>query len=171
MKYFLVLFIGVFACSISKAQSIKGKVVNDENQPINTAYIYNTNSGSHTHSKSDGQNHIPLAPKFTAIGGLSVNNLNDFSGGLRMRYLGDRPANEDNYIVAEGYFVTDLNLNYNLNKNISVGVVVENLFDVEWNETQFATESRLATEVDAVEEIHFTPGTPFFIRGSISYKF
>lgn len=119
----------------------------------------------------DGENRIPLAPKFTAIGGLSVSNLDKFSGGLRVRYLGDRPANENNSIIAEGYFVTDLNLNYKLSKNITLGLIVENLFDVDWNETQFATESRLATEVDAVEEIHFTPGTPFFVRGSITYRF
>ncbi len=127
-----------------------------------------------THARStedpDGQNYIPLAPDFTMAGGLSVNNLNGFSGGLRYRYIDDRPANEDNSIVAEGYFVTDFNVNYSF-KNITLGVVVENMFDVDWNETQFATESRLQNELEPVEEIHFTPGTPFFIKGTIAYKF
>ena len=54
---------------------------------------------------------------------------------------------------------------------MTFGVVVENLFDVAWNETQFATESRLRNELEPVEEIHFTPGTPFFIKGTIAYKF
>jgi hypothetical protein len=31
--------------------------------------------------------------------------------------------------------------------------------NTKWNETQFATESRL--KESGVEEIHFTPGTPF----------
>jgi outer membrane receptor protein involved in Fe transport len=118
----------------------------------------------------DGQNYIPLAPDFTTAGGLSVNNLNGFSGGLRYRYIDDRPANEDNSIVAQGYFVTDFNVNYSI-KNVTLGLVIENLFDTDWNETQFATESRLQNELESVEEIHFTPGTPFFIRGTISYKF
>ncbi|MCF7561283.1 TonB-dependent receptor [Sabulilitoribacter multivorans] len=118
----------------------------------------------------DGQNYIPLAPDFTIAGGLSVNNLNNFSGGLRYRYIDDRPANEDNSIVAEGYFVTDINLNYSIG-NVTLGMVVENLFDVAWNETQFATESRLQNETQPVEEIHFTPGTPFYIKGMLSYKF
>jgi hypothetical protein len=48
---------------------------------------------------------------------------------------------------------------------------VDNLLDVDWNETQFATESRLFNEVDPVEEIHFTPGTPFAIRGVLQYRF
>ena len=118
----------------------------------------------------DGQNYIPLAPDFTLTGGLSVDNLNGFSGGLHFRYLDDRAANEDNSIVAEGYMITDFNINYRL-KNITLGLAVENLFDVDWNETQFATESRLQNEAQAVEEIHFTPGTPFFIKGTVSYKF
>lgn len=118
----------------------------------------------------EGQNYIPLAPDFTLTGGLSVDNLNNFSGGLRFRYLDDRAANEDNSIVAEGYMVTDFNINYKL-KNITLGLAVENLFDVDWNETQFATESRLQNEAQAVEEIHFTPGTPFFLKGTVSYKF
>ncbi|MGJ8592373.1 MAG: TonB-dependent receptor [Aquaticitalea sp.] len=127
-----------------------------------------------THARSteepDGQNYIPLAPDFTMAGGLSVNNLNGFSGGLRYRYIDDRPANEDNSIVAEGYFVSDFNVNYSF-KNVTLGLVIENLFDTDWNETQFATESRLQNELEPVEEIHFTPGTPFFIKGTIAYKF
>ena len=118
----------------------------------------------------DGENYIPLAPDFTLTGGLSVDDLDNFSGGIRFRYLDDRPANEDNSIVAEGYFITDLNINYEFN-DITLGVAVENLFDVAWNETQFATESRLQNETQSVEEIHFTPGTPFFIKGMVTYKF
>ncbi|MBU3823004.1 TonB-dependent receptor [Flavobacteriaceae bacterium XHP0103] len=118
----------------------------------------------------EGQNYIPLAPDFTMAGGLSVSNLSGFSGGIRYRYIDDRPANEDNSIVAEGYFVTDFNANYSF-KNVTVGFVIENLFDVAWNETQFATESRLQNEAQPVEEIHFTPGIPFYLRGTISYRF
>ena len=118
----------------------------------------------------EGQNYIPLAPDFTMAGGISIKDNKGFSGSIKYRYIDDRPANEDNSIVAEGYLVTDLNANYSFN-NITLGVVIENLFDAEWNETQFATESRLQNEAQPVEEIHFTPGTPFFIKGTITYKF
>ena len=117
-----------------------------------------------------GEDFIPLAPDFTMAGGLFVNNLNSFSGGIRYRYIDDRPANEENSLIAKGYFVTDFNANYTFN-NITLGLVIENMFNLEWNETQFATESRLQNEAQSVEEIHFTPGTPFFIKGSISYRF
>ncbi|WP_452220519.1 TonB-dependent receptor [Lacinutrix salivirga] len=118
----------------------------------------------------DGEDYIPLAPDFTMSGGLSLNNYKNFSGGIRYRYLDDRPANEDNSIIADGYFITDFNINYTIGK-LTLGVIVENIFDVEWKETQFATESRLQNEAQPVEEIHFTPGTPFFIKSSLTYKF
>lgn len=118
----------------------------------------------------EGADLIPLAPPLTSTGGLSIRHPNGFYGGVRYRYLSDRPANEDNSIVARGYFVTDLNAGYQW-KNLDFGITIENLLNTEWNETQFATESRLYDEPESVEEIHFTPGTPFFIKGSIRYLF
>ncbi|WP_176027339.1 TonB-dependent receptor [Aquimarina sp. TRL1] len=118
----------------------------------------------------EGQDFIPLAPDFTVTSGLNYKSKSGFYGGAQLRFIDDRPANEDNSIVAEGYTVTDLNAGYEY-KNITVGLQIQNLFDVAWNETQFATESRLQNEVDATEEIHFTPGTPFFLKGTISVRF
>lgn len=135
-------------------------------------YLYSDVNYTYARSteEADGEDYIPLAPDFTAVGGLSITDLGNFSGNLNYRYLGDRAANEDNSIVAEGYFVTDLNLNYDI-KNWTIGLIVENLCDTEWNETQFATESRLFNETASVEEIHFTPGTPFYLRGKVSVRF
>ncbi len=110
-----------------------------------------------------GQRFVPLAPVFTSIGGFSYQAERGFNGSLRYRYLGDRPANEDNSLIAKGYFVTDLQLNYTLPRQ-QFGLSVQNLFNTRWKETQFATESRLRGEAAPVEEIHFTPGTPFFAR-------
>ena len=117
----------------------------------------------------EGQNRIPLAPVVTATAGLNFNK-DKFHGSLQFRHLQDRPANEDNSIEAKGYSITDLNLSYDI-KNTTLGIAIENLFNQEWNETQFATESRLRDESVSVEEIHFTPGTPFFIKGIVKYKF
>ncbi|GMN11531.1 TonB-dependent receptor [Croceitalea sp. MTPC9] len=139
-----------------------------------TDWLYLYSDANYTWGRSieepKGENFIPLAPDFTAVGGFTVKTNNGFSGGLNYRYIDDRPANEDNSIVAEGYFVTDANISYT-HKNVTFGLTVENLFDVEWNETQFATESRLFNESESVEEIHFTPGTPFFLRGKIAFTF
>lgn len=137
-------------------------------------YLFLDSDINYTYARSidepSGQNYIPLAPDFTTTGGLSFTNYKRFSGGIHYRYLNHRPANEDNSIEAKGYFVTDININYNY-KNFTFGLAVENLFNTEWNETQFATESRLQNESQSVEEIHFTPGTPFFIKSKISFAF
>ncbi|WP_130735867.1 TonB-dependent receptor domain-containing protein [Flavobacterium sp. J27] len=118
-----------------------------------------------------GNNYIPLAPNFTSVGGISIRNYNRFSGGIQYRFLGNRPANEDNSVIAEGYFVTDANLTYQVSKRFSLGIIIQNLFDTAWNETQFLTASRLQNEPQPVEEIHFTPGTPFFAKIKASYSF
>jgi len=137
-------------------------------------WLYFDADANYTYARSidepKGQDYIPLAPDFTTTGGLSFQKVNGFSGGIRYRYLKNRPANEDNSIVAKGYFISDLNVNYQY-KNINFGIAVENIFDTAWNETQFATESRLQNEPESVEEIHFTPGTPFFMKGRITYTF
>ena len=119
---------------------------------------------------AEGENYIPLAPTLTNTGGISFHSGQNISGGLRYRHVADRPANEDNSIVAQGYTVIDLNVNYTF-KNIMLGLEINNLFNTEWNETQFATESRLKDEAAPVEEIHFTPGIPFFIKGKLTYLF
>lgn len=117
-----------------------------------------------------GEDYIPLAPDFTLVSGLNFLFKSGIYGSVNVRHLANRPANEDNSIVAKGYTVTDLNAGYKWRK-MSFGVQIQNLFNTEWNETQFATESRLQNETEPVEEIHFTPGTLFFIKGMIQYNF
>lgn len=139
-----------------------------------TNYLFFDADANYTYARSSnepkGQDYIPLAPDFTGTGGFSITDYKGFSGGFHYRYLKTRPANEDNSIVAKGYMVSDVNLNYKYQKFI-FGISVENLFNTKWNETQFATESRLQNETASVEEIHFTPGTPFFMKGKITYTF
>ena len=137
-------------------------------------FLFLDGDANYTYARSvdalKGQDYIPLAPDFTATTGLSLNKYKNFSGGLHLRYLKSRPANEDNSIVAKGYTVTDANVNYTVN-TISFGLSAENVFNTKWNETQFATESRVKDESQSVTEIHFTPGTPFLLKAKISYSF
>jgi outer membrane receptor protein involved in Fe transport len=141
-------------------------------QPFTWLFIYSDLNIANPRSVEDaeGENFIPLAPTLTNTGGLSFNAGKKVSGGLRYRHVADRPANEDNSIVAIGYTVLDFNVNYTI-KKVMLGLEINNLLDTEWNETQFATESRLRTEEVSVEEIHFTPGTPLFVKGKVTYMF
>jgi outer membrane cobalamin receptor len=109
------------------------------------------------------ENYIPLAPTITSIGGLSVRRSKGINGSVRYRYLDDRAANEDNTVVAKGYFIADAILNYS-RPGFEIGMSIENLFNRNWKEAQFDTESRLKNESVPVSEIHFTPGTPFSLK-------
>lgn len=119
---------------------------------------------------SKTESYLPLAPRFTSVGGITYRRSAGWNGSLRYRYMANRPANEDNSVVATGYFVTDAALNYTRSR-WEAGLAIQNLFNVKWKETQFDTESRLQNEPAPVSEIHFTPGTPFFARASISFFF
>lgn len=116
-----------------------------------------------------GANYIPLAPVWSSTGGITYILKNGLNGSLRYRYLGDRPANEDYSLTAEGYFVNDLVLNYT-QKRIEIGLTVNNLFNVKWKETQFETTTRLKGQ-QPVDGIAFTPGTKFAALLHVSYFF
>lgn len=116
------------------------------------------------------ESYLPLAPRFSSVGGLTYRKQYGFNGSLRYRFMDDRPANEDNSVVAKGYFVTDAAINYT-KKKWEAGIAIQNLFDTKWKETQFDTESRLQNEPAPVSEIHFTPGSPFFARASFTIFF
>ncbi len=114
--------------------------------------------------------YIPLAPTLTSVGGLTAKFKKGLEFGLRYRYMKDRPANESNTIVAHGYNVVDFTANYKT-KHYKVGLVIENLLNVKWNEAQFDTETRLRNETKSVDELHYTPGTPFYAKLVIGYIF
>ena len=91
--------------------------------------------------------------------------------------MGSRPATQDpNGLQAQGYFIVDLTVAYRW-RFLEVGLVVENVLDASWREAQFANASYVAGR-DApslagkgVEDIHFTPGNPINVRGTVALYF
>jgi len=117
-----------------------------------------------------GHNYIPLAPMVTSVAGLTLKK-DGFSASIRYRAIDNRPANSENTVVALGYFLVDGLVKYRV-KKIEFGATIENIFNVEWNEAQFDTLTRLKGEsVDGIDQLCFTPGAPRLIKGSISYFF
>jgi outer membrane receptor protein involved in Fe transport len=125
---------------------------------------------------------IPLAPTLLMNGGLTAFFTDGFSGALRLRYLDDRPANEDRSLTARGYVLLDLIFNYRW-KNIEASIQVQNLADVDWRQTQFATNSCVRRELgidprcplngtgEGIEDINFVPGNPISLRGGLTVFF
>lgn len=121
-------------------------------------------------AEAKGEDYIPLAPTTTSTGGLFYKKPSGFNGGVSYRYIKDRPANEDNSIIAKGYCLLDASFNYTQSK-YEIGLSFENIFNTKWNEAQFATESRLQNEISPVNELHFTPGTPVFAKIKLALFF
>ncbi|HRD58932.1 MAG TPA: carboxypeptidase-like regulatory domain-containing protein [Ferruginibacter sp.] len=117
-----------------------------------------------------GANYIPLAPTLTSTGGIFYKAVKGFNGSITYRYIKNRPGNEDNSIVAKGYFLMNASINYTKSK-YELGIALENIFNVDWNEAQFATESKLKNEAAPVTELHYTPGNPFFIKAKFAIYF
>lgn len=117
-----------------------------------------------------GQDYIPLAPVWTSSAGITYAAKKGFNGSFRYRFVGDRSANEDYSLTAKGYFITDAVLNYTKEK-YDIGLVVNNVFNTKWKETQFDTVTRLKGESQPVDEVCFTPGTPFAAKLSFTIRF
>lgn len=129
---------------------------------------------------------IPLAPTLLMNGGFTADFGNGLSGALRMRYLEDRPANEDRTLTARGYFLMDLLAQYRW-RNLAFSVAVLNLTNTDWREAQFSDTSCVLGEVgrgeclrapgkqgehdDPPQDIHFTPGNPIAARGGFTLFF
>lgn len=119
---------------------------------------------------ANGENYLPLAPTFTSTGGLDFKFANGINGGISYRYMHKRPGNESYTLVADSYYVTDLKLNYT-QKRYEIGLSIENLFNTKWNEFEAEEETQLRNETAPVDQMSFTPGTPFFAKLRIAVFF
>ena len=95
---------------------------------------------------------IALAPKLYMTGGLTA-TWRTLRGGLRFRYLGDRPAFDEasaiyqQYaktdparVTAEGYFVVDAYAAYRW-RFLEAQLMIQNLLNSDWREAQFGNSS------------------------------
>ena len=125
---------------------------------------------------------VPLAPTLLMNGGLTAYLADNFSAALRVRFLDDRPANEDRSLIARGYTLVDLLFRYRW-RDIEASFEILNLGDMDWRETQFATDSCLQGEVGVdprclasgggpgVSDINFVSGYGMNFRGGVTVYF
>ncbi|NMM48858.1 TonB-dependent receptor [Marinigracilibium pacificum] len=117
----------------------------------------------------EGSDYIPLAPSITSMGGITYRK-GKFSSNLRYRYLGDRPGDEMYELTAEGYLLFDSNIKYEPG-DFYIKLIIENILNEEWEEAQFATESKLQNEFSPITEMNLTPGYPLNFRIQVGIKF
>ena len=117
-----------------------------------------------------GHDYVPLAPTFTSTASLNFRFKNGINGGISYRYLHNRAANSDYTLTAQGYFITDLAVNYT-RKRYELGIAIENLFNQQWDESQFEYISQLKNEKTPVDQVSYTPGVPFFAKFKVAVFF
>ena len=111
-----------------------------------------------------------LAPRLLGGAGIAVHRKSDYVS-LRLRGIGDRPANDDGSLIAEGWALLDLVAGKRVHRNVLLTVTLNNLLNTSWREAQFADVSRVAPGADEREDIHFTPGMPLTAIAGVELQY
>lgn len=133
-------------------------------------------------------NAVALAPTRVVAGGVNALHPSGLLGRIGFLHIGDRPATEDRFLVADGFTRMDAMLGYR-GRRYELSLQVQNLLNTKWREAQFANVSRLASETAAAscgpgtraatdgavfvgcEDVHFTPGTPINVFATAALSF
>jgi len=116
-------------------------------------------------------NRIPNSVDRTASLGLIVNDLHNWSGGLRIRYLGEAPLIEDNSVRSDATVLVNAQATYQFARNWSATLEVLDIFDSQDNDITYFYESRLPSESVAQEDLHFHPVEPRSLRLTVQADF
>jgi outer membrane receptor protein involved in Fe transport len=135
-------------------------------------------NGSVTWTKAEFRNGdaIPLAPEWTAYGGVLLAWPKGLTSQLQATYLGVRPLIEDRSVKSPSWVTFDLTERYQLPIKLSHGrleafLYIRNLFNTEWEQAIFAFESRTTPSAPPVNDVHFVPGSPRMFMGGIAWYF
>ena len=115
---------------------------------------------------------IPGAVEGVVSAGLSLLDINRFSGSLRYRYFGPRPLIEDDSIRSKSSSLINGRLGYALTSFMKVNLDIHNLLDSEDSDIDYFYASRLPGEpAEGVEDFHTHPVEPRSFRVSLSANF
>ncbi|MFC0253364.1 TonB-dependent receptor [Massilia consociata] len=123
---------------------------------------------AYAHARSRGGNpagdRIPGAVEGVAQLGLTVDRAGPWSGALRLRYFGPRPLIEDNSVRSQPSVTLNGRAAYRIGKDMRLELEGFNLTNRRDSAIDYYYASRLASEADAVEDIHFHPIEPRSFR-------
>ena len=103
--------------------------------------------------------------------GVTVEPARRLFGSLRARHFGPRPLVEDARVVSKSTTLFNGELGYRLSTRARLVLEGFNLFDAEVSDIDYFYSSRLASEPEAVEDIHLHPALPFTVRMGVQFSF
>ncbi len=114
------------------------------------------------HAGSDDR--IPNSVSRVASLGLTIDNESRWSGGLRLRYLGEAPLTESGQPRSDSTFLVNAQAGYQLSERINASLSIVNLFDSKDQDISYFYESQLPGESQPVADHHFHPAEPRMLR-------
>jgi len=116
-------------------------------------------------------NHIQNAvPKVGSVG-LTVHDVDYWSGDIKLRYIGKYPLSQDNTLVGSSAIVTNLRLMRALTPSVSLSLDVLNLFDRRYYDIEYEQDYRASLASAPVPDgITVHPGEPREVRLSLDLK-
>lgn len=128
---------------------------------------------SHARLDIDGpDDRIPNAVEQVASLGATLMHSSGLSAGVRVRHLGKAPLVEDNSVRSDSTTLVNLEAEFAVHPQLSVGLGVFNLFDSNDNDITYYYASRLQGEpAEGVEDVHFHPVEPRQLRANLSWRF
>lgn len=117
----------------------------------------------YAHPGENGQpgDFIPNAVSKVASVGLSVHDLDDWSGDLKLRYIGRYPLSQDGSLAGPASVVLDLRVQHPLVPRISLALDVLNLFDRKYYDIAYEQDYRVSLSSGVIPDgITVHPGEP-----------
>jgi len=116
-------------------------------------------------------NAIPNAVPKVASMGLTVHDVDGWSGDVKLRYIGKYPLSQDGTLVGPAAVVTDLRLQRVVSPMITLSLDVLNVFDRRYYDIAYQQDYRVSRSSPSVPSgITVHPGEPREVRLSLNLK-
>jgi hypothetical protein len=107
---------------------------------------------------------VSRSPTLTARADATLRLPVGLESSMELRHVGTRWLVEDRSWEARGYTIFDWTTRFRPKQqhlhHLEAFFSLENVFDTDYREAQFLTETKLAGETDPVTDVHFSPGNP-----------
>ncbi|HET9766492.1 MAG TPA: TonB-dependent receptor [Thermoanaerobaculia bacterium] len=114
---------------------------------------------------------IPGAIEGVLSAGVAFENVRRWSGGLRLRYFGPRPLVEDDSVRSASSTLAYVQVGYDVTPRLTLRLEAFNLLDAEVSDIDYFYTSRLRSDREATDDVHFHPAEPRSLRVVVTRRF